>query len=178
MKKLLIFVLGTSLCFSAVAQQKVVKDRQLGNNEKLGKEEIIEKKCKKTADKLMLDDAAVAKFTPVYKAYLNEISENIRFKHSHNDDKTSDSEVDKAVQDNFAKARKTVDIREKYYNEFRKFLTAKQAKMAINVRDGKKMKERKFAKTDNQRFRPIKKRLDFSHDKKRLNDENSTLKAE
>jgi hypothetical protein len=144
MKKLLIFVLSTILCFAAVAQQESAKKHQLKNGEKPGKEEIIEKKCKKIADKLMLDDATVAKFTPVYKKYLSELSENFDLKKLNNEIEATDSDIDKTVSDSFAKARKTIDIREKYYNEFRRFLTAKQAKAAIKIRDEKRLKGRQL----------------------------------
>ncbi|MDR2065886.1 MAG: hypothetical protein LBP85_09315 [Prevotellaceae bacterium] len=170
MKKLSIFILSTILCFSATAQQKFEKNKK--DSEKPDKEKIIEKKCKKTADKLMLDDATSAKFIPVYKNYLNELSENANFKKFNEGNETNDSDIDKNVRNSFAKTRKTVDIREKYYNEFRKFLTAKQAKTAIKMRDGKKMKPKRFENHNNQQPHLNKKQLEFSHDKQRLDKKN------
>ena len=38
----------------------------------------------------------------------------------------TDDEVDKMMRTRFAISRKMLDIREKYYNEFRKFMTPKQ----------------------------------------------------
>ncbi|MDR0754075.1 MAG: hypothetical protein LBF04_01665 [Prevotellaceae bacterium] len=176
MKKLLIFVLSTALCFSAAAQQKVEKNRKHG--EKPDKEEIIEKKCKTVADKLMLDDAAAAKFTPVYKNYLKELSENVDFKKLSDDNITSDSDIDKNVRNSFERTRKTVDIREKYYGEFRKFLTAKQAKAIIKTGDAKRMKEKRFADSDSSHRHFIKKSLDFTHDKQRFDKKSPPLKTE
>ncbi|MDR1553904.1 MAG: hypothetical protein LBS69_10675 [Prevotellaceae bacterium] len=178
MKKLLILLLSAVLCFSASAQQKVTKNRQFKDGEKPNKEEIVEKKCKRMADKLMLDDAAAAKFMPVYKNYLNELSENLDFKKLNKDSEPNDSDIDKAVQDKFAKSRKIVDVREKYYNEFRKFLTAKQAKTVIKTREWKKLKEKRLANTDNSRQQLIKKRLEFNHDKQRLDKNSPSLKTE
>jgi hypothetical protein len=154
------------LCFSAAAQQKVEKSRK--NHEKPDKEKIIEKKCKQVAERLMLDDAATEKFLSVYKDYLNELSGNIELKKFQDDKVTNDSDIDKNMRDEFAKTRKTVDIREKYYNEFRTFLTAKQAKTAIKMHDRKNHYKKRFAKSDNL----FKKQLDFSHDKQRLNKAN------
>ncbi|MDR2650980.1 MAG: hypothetical protein LBC68_01520 [Prevotellaceae bacterium] len=178
MKKLLILLLSAILCFSAVAQQKFTKNKDFKNGEKPNKEEIIEKKCKKMADKLMLDDATAAKFTPVYKNYLNELSENRDVKKWNKNDEVNDSEIDKAVQDNFAKSRKMIEVREKYYNEFRKFLTAKQTKTVIKTQFGKKLREKRLANANDSRHQSVKKRLEFNHDKQRLDKEKPSLKTE
>ncbi|MDR1349110.1 MAG: hypothetical protein LBJ63_11920 [Prevotellaceae bacterium] len=177
MKKLLILLLSAILCVSADAQQKFEKKRHFKNNEKPGKEEIIEKKCKKAADKLMLDDVTAVKFAPVYKAYLNELSENVGFRKLNKDGETNDSDIDENVRDSFAKARKTVDIREKYYNEFRKFLTAKQAKTVMKLFDGKRMKGRQFDYSQKSLRKSVKNRLEFSEDKQKLNKEKALFKA-
>jgi hypothetical protein len=179
MKKLLILLLSTVLCVSsAAAQQKNEKKRYFKNSEKPNKEEIIEKKCKKAAGRLMLDDATAARFTPVYKAYLNELSENTGFKKLRKDGEANDSDIDKNVQDNFAKARKAVDIREKYYNAFRKFLSAKQAKTAMKLFNGKHTKGRQFADFKNSRHQSLKKRLKFDSEKQKLDSQNPPLQTE
>ncbi|MDR1197586.1 MAG: hypothetical protein LBK94_01045 [Prevotellaceae bacterium] len=178
MKKLLIILLSAILCVSADAQQKFEKKRHFKNSEKPNKEEIIEQKCKKAADKLMLDDVTAVKFIPVYKAYLNELSENIGFKKLNKDGETNDSDIDKNVRENFAKARKAVDIREKYYSEFRRFLSAKQAKTAMKLFDGKRMKGRQFDYSQKSLRKAVKNRLDFSEGKQKLNRENTPLKTE
>lgn len=38
----------------------------------------------------------------------------------------TDAEIEKQIKDQFAQSRKILDIREKYYNEFRKILSPKQ----------------------------------------------------
>jgi hypothetical protein len=44
----------------------------------------------------------------------------------------TDAEVDKMMRDRFAQARKMLDIREKYYGEFRKLLSAKQVQKVFD----------------------------------------------
>ncbi|MDR2292065.1 MAG: hypothetical protein LBE11_01145 [Prevotellaceae bacterium] len=176
MKKLLIFVLSAALCFAAAAQQKVEKNSKHGV--KLTKEEMVEKKCKTVSDKLMLDDAAAAKFTPVYRNYLNELSENVDFKKFSDDNEMNDADIDKDMKNGFERKRKLVDIREKYYGEFRKFLTAKQAKSAIKMGDATRIDGKRLVNADTLQRRIPKRQLDFTHDKQRLNKENPPLKTE
>lgn len=173
MKKVITFILGVSLCLAATAQQQHARKHELKGNKNANKEELAEKKCKAMVEKLMLDEAVSAKFIPLYKAYLNELGSNFAFKHMQKDTEISDADIDKQVKENFEKTRKMIDIREKYYNEFRGFLTAKQAKMAVNAHGekGKKGEKRNFHKADGgEKKETMHKHLDFSHDKKRLND--------
>jgi hypothetical protein len=44
----------------------------------------------------------------------------------------TDAEVDKMMRDRFKQSRKMLDIREKYYDEFRKFLSAKQVQKVFD----------------------------------------------
>jgi hypothetical protein len=174
MKKLIILIIGAAICFSATAQEnQVSKKRQWNKNEKADKEMLIEKRCKKIADKLMLDEATAAKFKDVYKAYLSELKQSFDLKKSaeQNNKELSDADIDNNVKNGFAKSRKAIDVREKYYSEFRKFLTPKQARTALNMRDGNK-KHKEFRKPDDNQRQQLKKRLDFNHDKQRVNDTN------
>ena len=56
--------------------------------------------------------------------YAERVNQNIT--------KLTDAEVDKMMRDRFAQARKMLDIREKYYDEFRKFLSAKQVQKVFD----------------------------------------------
>ena len=48
----------------------------------------------------------------------------------------TDAEVEKAIKDRFAQSRKLLDIREKYYNEFRKILSPKQIMKIYQLEKG------------------------------------------
>ena len=135
MKKLIIITLSTMLCLAVSAQEKPVKKGERWNKtEKQGKiEKAIENRGEKMANKLMLDEETTAKFIPVYNAYLNDLTDG-KDKNSEKLKKgknKSDSEMDAAMQKRFTNSRRITDVREKYYNEFRKFLTPMQAKTAL-----------------------------------------------
>ncbi len=89
---------------------------------------------------LMLDDATAAKFTPVYEKYLQELRDARMMNRPPMAKKDGDSKdakgtfkggmtddaVAKMLKDQFAQSRKTLDIREKYYDEFSKVISQKQ----------------------------------------------------
>ena len=60
----------------------------------------------------------------------------------------TDAEVDKMMRERFAVSRKMLDVREKYYDEFRKFLTPKQVQ---KIFDKGQMNRGKFHKEMNRR---------------------------
>lgn len=124
------------------------------------KEQVQEMQCNQIVKGLALDDVTAAKFTTVYKKYLEEM----RATHSMNarrsaDNKATtdkqapkpvptDAEVEKAIKGRFAQSRKILDIREKYYDEFRKFLSPKQIQKMYNM---EKHNGDKFHKEMNKR---------------------------
>ena len=60
----------------------------------------------------------------------------------------TDEQVDKMMRDRFKQSRKMLDIREKYYDEFRKFLSPKQVEKVYNQG---MMNQGKFHKEMNRR---------------------------
>ena len=108
-------------------------------------DQIIQKRTEKMVQTLMLDDATSAKFIPVYSQYLKEKMDCrvIKPKHMGMDvNAKTDAEIDQMIQENFAQSHKILDIREKYYAKFRKFLTPKQIMKIYQVEktDAGKMK--------------------------------------
>lgn len=180
MKKFVTLIIGISLCLTVTAQQQNENKRHNKENMKLSKEELIEKKCKTVANKLMLDEAGFAKFIPVYRNYLNELGNDFQLRNLKQDaEDVKDADIDLQVKNSIETARKRLDIREKYYNEFRKILSAKQAKRALNVHNKKGERHRKlFNKDGGKRKEMLKKHLNFSHDRKKLNDSQTLQKAE
>lgn len=124
------------------------------------KEEMQEMQCNQIIKGLALDDATAAKFAPVYKKYMEEMSEtrnmNARKKADNKvaaDKQTpkpvlTDAEMDQNIKARFAQSRKMLDIREKYYGEFRKFLSPKQIQKMYNM---EKRNGDKFRKEMNKR---------------------------
>lgn len=96
-------------------------------------EQMTEMRCSRIIKELGLDDKTAARFTEVYKKYMEELQAvrkefagDFHKKRGEKPQPPTDEEVDKMMRDRFAASRKTLDIREKYYDEFRKFLTPKQ----------------------------------------------------
>lgn len=97
---------------------------------------------------LQLDDKGAAKFTDVYGRYKKEMmavsreGRPERKPQTQNQQKKgdvkkntqprrerpqlTDADIEKRILDNFARSRKILDIRERYYKEFRTFLTPRQ----------------------------------------------------
>ena len=127
-------------------------------------EQIIQMQSQRIVDELGLDDKTAAKFAEVYKKYMKEMDDlrkqYMPAKYDFKKDKPSmpksltDAEVDKMMRDRFAQARKMLDVREKYYDEFRKFLSPKQVQkvynqgMANKERFHKEMRRRSDMKKD------------------------------
>ena len=107
-------------------------------------EMVAEKQAAKIVNELGFDDKTAAKFTEVYKKYMKELDDvrkefapdfKMRGKMEKGKDGAeakikvhapTDEQVDKMMRDRFKQSRKMLDIREKYYDEFRKFLSPKQ----------------------------------------------------
>lgn len=133
-------------------------------------EQIQQMQCNQIIKALTLDDATAAKFTPVYTKYMEEMRAVRRMGQPEKADKKvegnkagenknvanrpapkpmpTDAEVEASIKARFAQSRKMLDIREKYYNEFRKFLSPKQIQKMYNM---EKNNGEKFRKEMNKR---------------------------
>ena len=98
-------------------------------------EQLADKQAAKIVTDLGLDDKTAARFTDVYKKYMKEL-DGVRkefplygvkgMKAKAQASIPTDEEVDKMMRDRFKQSRKMLEVREKYYDEFRKFLSPKQ----------------------------------------------------
>ena len=98
-------------------------------------EQLAEKQAAKIVTDLGLDDKTAAKFTEVYQKYMKELDDVRKefplygvkgMKAKAQASIPTDEEVDKMMRDRFKQSRKMLEVREKYYDEFRKFLSPKQ----------------------------------------------------
>jgi len=140
------------------------------NRKRMSIEQMVDMQANRISNELGLDDKTSSKFIDLYKKYMKEIND-VRKKdmppipktksdekkpHSNAPiPKMSDDDVDKMMKERFALSRKILDIREKYYDEFRKFLSPKQVK---KIYDQGEMNRGKFQNELNRRqgMRPIK----------------------
>lgn len=149
MKTKFIYVILAALLIGSQTISAQNKDNKT-NKQRPTPEQMIQRQANQMVTTLMLDDATAAKFTPVYEKYLKDLSEcrmmNRRERPRNNNAEATpatkpvltDAEIEKQIKDQFAQSRKILDIREKYYNEFRKILSPKQ--IAKSIRQKKAMR--------------------------------------
>lgn len=103
-----------------------------------GRRNFQEILCRQMVDVLELDDETAAKFMPVYRAYLEELracrGPKIRLENRKLGERKelTNEEVEKKILDSFNQMRKILDVKEKYYQEFRKILLPKQIQNIYN----------------------------------------------
>lgn len=121
------------------------QDKKEGRPERrqFNREQMQEMQCNQIVNALALDDAETAKFKPVYAKYMEEMRSTRNVKPRAPRSEQTDAEVEQAIKERFAQSRKMLDIREKYYKEFRKFLSPKQIQKMYNMerRTGDKMRK-------------------------------------
>ena len=121
-------------------------------------EQVAEMQANRMAESWGLDDKTSAKFKEVYKRYKTELDDLWRKNMPKKPDMKpgegkrpappTDADVDKMMRDRFKLGRKMLDIRERYYDEFRKFLTPKQVE---KIYDQGEMDRGKFHREMNRR---------------------------
>lgn len=133
-------VMGSQVTLFAQEKKGAKPERRQFN-----KEQMLEIQCNQIIKGLALDDATTAKFIPVYKQYMEEMRATRHMGAYRNianrtaaDKQTpkplpTDAEVEQVIKARFAQSRKILDVREKYYNEFRKFLSPKQIQKMYNM---------------------------------------------
>lgn len=90
-------------------------------------EQMIEHQAARIASELALGDDATAKFITTYKAFKAEQTainkQAVRKPHDH---EMTDAEVEAKIKSDFEISHAILDLREKYYYEFRTFMNPKQ----------------------------------------------------
>ena len=95
-------------------------------------EQIMEFQTKRMEQSLMLDDKTAAKFTPLYKEYLEAMKEsralpkNGKGVKEDKKKRRTDEDIMKALEDRMDRQQKMLDTKKKYFNEFKKILTPRQ----------------------------------------------------
>lgn len=133
MKRVLIIAFAlVMLCNGAFAQG----GRPQG--ERPSREEMSKAQVKRLVKELALDNATAENFEVIYGLYREERSELMKkypmFKgemgpqgrRGEQRELPSDEEVEQKIMDGFKRERALVDLKEKYYQEFRKIMTPQQ----------------------------------------------------
>jgi hypothetical protein len=115
----------------ANAQEKQDKQDKLARPQ-FNAEKMDSMQCHHMVDDLLLNDATEAKFEPLYMKYLSDMRNlrtpqktdakqgNPEFKEQ------TDAEVQKMLEDRFSNEQKMLDLKVKYYKEFKRILSPKQ----------------------------------------------------
>ena len=132
MKK--IVILAISAIFVAnISAQEFKKDCFEGK--KLSKEEKIELDLKRLTNELMLNDQQAEKFAVTYREYAAKLDElfkkNLPAKFEQ-DKVLTDAELDKLAKQRFEGFKALADLQAKYYDKFRKDLSARQVEKLLS----------------------------------------------
>ena len=110
----LMAILVLAFCTIGTAQ-----DRQ----QRMSREQLAEKQAKHIAHELAFDETTTQKFVETFCAYQQEMW---ALGPKHKDEPTNDEEAEQAIKERFERSQQILDLREKYYEEYSKFLSQKQ----------------------------------------------------
>lgn len=110
----LLAVLVLFLCTMATAQDK---------QQRMSREQLAEKQAKHIAHELAFDETTAQKFLETYCAYQQEMW---ALGPKHKAKAENEEEAEQAIKERFERSQQLLDLREKYYEEYSKFLTQKQ----------------------------------------------------
>ena len=128
------FLLFLVACLMMAIQTDVyAQGRKNGQKERLTAEQRIDKQVDYIAQSLMLSEETEEKFGVVYTNYLNDLRDcaYMDFRSELgmdkiNKEKMTDEQIDKIIRLRFDKCQKILDVRERYYEEFKKILSPRQ----------------------------------------------------
>ena len=113
--------------FSVMAQNAQDVPAQRRVKQKPTPEQMMDRHVKMMEKKLVMDDETAAKFTPLYKEYLQAMKDcRPAVCKKENKAEMTDAEIEKAIQDRFDARKKALDVQKKYYKIFKEILNAKQ----------------------------------------------------
>ena len=127
---LLMFVCSMQTTVFAQNNPKARIERKA--NARLTPEQMMQRQTSYIIKQVALDDANQEKFVALYKKYQTEMKEchsqmrNKFGKDRKNRQELTDAEITERIEARFAQSRKILDIREKYYQEYKKFMTPRQ----------------------------------------------------
>ena len=121
-------VIAIAMLFSSINMSA-----QSNNQQRLSREELAEKQARHIAHELALDDATTQKYVATYCAYQKEVwALGPRVKR-HSSANATEAEAELANKARMEQSQKILDLREKYYKEYSKFLTQKQIERAYEL---------------------------------------------
>ena len=118
----MVFVMmALMLTFGAVSAQQPANRQQAMQR--------IEQQVRHYCEVFTLSEEQAQQFGTLYKAYnkqMRAIHDQYRHERTAEGTTLTDEQIEQRILDNFAQSRAILDVREQYYQEFRKFLTPSQ----------------------------------------------------
>jgi hypothetical protein len=122
-KIIMVLVSVTICCGTMYGQGRPDRDKRMT------REQLAAVQARHISDALSLDDETSGIFIDTYCRFQEEIwalgPRPGRYEHKTDSTATAE-EIDKAIQDKFERSRQILEIREKYYEEYSRFLSPKQ----------------------------------------------------
>lgn len=127
--RLLTLILITACSLTATAQpaESEKRDQQVNPNE------FAQVQAQHIADELKLDENTTRQFVNIYRECAMEVWALGR--PGGNKKATTDAEAEAAIQRRFEHSQKMLDIRKKYYNEYRRILTPLQIERVYQIEE-------------------------------------------
>ena len=101
------------------------------NKQRLTREQLAEKQAQHIAKDLALDDETTARFINTYTQCQKEIW--ALGSRPRRDDNNNEEQIGQNIKKRFEMSEKILDIRQKYYKEYSKFLTQKQIQRVYKI---------------------------------------------
>lgn len=165
MKKLVILAVSAILAANVCAQEEKRECKQLS------KEERVSWDIKRLTNELLLSDEQAEKFAVTYREYASAkdqlFEKNVKGMKCEPGKEMSDKELDKIAKQRFEGMKALADLQLKFYDKFRKDLSARQVEKVLHLEkpfgnkpcfgkhDGKQCHKHKGARGDfRERPRP------------------------
>ena len=131
MKKIVILAISVIFVANMSAQEQ---KKECFESKKFSQEEMVEFDIKRLTNELMLSDKQAEQFAVTYREYAAKL-DNIFQKNApakfEPGKPLTDAELDKMAKQRFEAAKDLADLQSKYYDTFRKFLSARQASKVL-----------------------------------------------
>lgn len=159
MKNLLVvcFLVMASTCMAMAQQQQPNDGKKPGDGprKRPNMEQLTKMQATRISQSLGLDDKTSQKFIETFCNCRKEMAATRPARPSKKRTEMTDAEVDKQIKANFQQGRKLLDIREKYYAAYSKFLTPKQIQRVYELeRQDKERFEQRMHQRDGRNGGP------------------------
>ena len=134
--KRIIRIMALAMFMVCMSMGANAQNKQKKDGSRMSVEHLTELRAKRIAQALALDDATAQKFTTTFCACQKELyAANKAMKENKGKKRSemTDAEIETIQKDRFKQSRKLLDLREKYYGEYRKFLSARQVQRVYEL---------------------------------------------